>query len=586
MLKTEEYLEIVNKRGEEGKPLNRVYRNIRRQELFLTAYSKLYSNEGATTKGIDPEDTVDGMSVARIEKIITLLKEGKYQWKPARRIDILKSDGRKRPIAIASWNDKLVQEAIRSVLSAYYEPQFSDNSHGFRPGRGCHTSLKQIEATWTGTKWFIKGDLKGCFDEIDHDKLLAIISRNVQDQRLLKLLRQMLKAGYMEDWRYHQTYSGTPQGGVLSPLLANIYLNELDRYIEEELIPEYTKGKHRKDNPEWKRLTYQIAQARKAGKHEEAAQLRKARNVVPTCDPFDPNYRRLRYQRYADDIILGFAGPKSEAMEIKEKIKDFLKAELNLALSEEKSLITNAKTGKARYLGYDIHALYSPQRRTINGKIALRVPKEVTRKWLRKVTRKGKITPRPELLSEPDYDIVARYKTELIGLTNYYQMAVDVGTKLHRVRYAYVWSAIKTLANKHKTTVPEIARKHYQKAGNGMLAHIEVRVQREGKEDLIVRLGEKSINHVKTPKYLEDKVPPPQAHKTTKLIDRLLAERCELCGAENVGLEIHHVKKLKDLKKRYRGRKDPPLHVKIMIAMNRKTIALCKPCHIKVHNGG
>jgi len=231
------YIEIVKSRGQRKLQLERVYRNMRQKEFFLAAYGKIAANKGATTPGIDPEDTVDGMNLDRIDRIIKQLEAGTYHWKPVRRTYMAKKNSsKKRPIGQPSFNDKLVQEVIRMILEAYYEPQFSDLSHGFRPGRGCHTALKEV-SKWTGTKWFIEGDVASCFDKIDHKTLLNIIQRSIPDRRFLKLLKELLEAGYMEDWVYHKTYSGTPQGGVLSPLLSNIYLHELDVFVEEKLIP-------------------------------------------------------------------------------------------------------------------------------------------------------------------------------------------------------------------------------------------------------------------------------------------------------------------------------------------------------------
>lgn len=290
MQRSTTYLQIVNDRGKRNLPLRRVYRNIRNRELFLEAYGKLYANDGATTVGVDPNDTIQGMSLARIDAIIESLEEGNYKWKPARREYVLKKNGKKRPISIPSWSDKLVQEVIRRVLEAYYEPHFSDLSHGFRPNRGCHTALQAIKQNWTGTKWFIEADIKGCFDNIDHSLLLEILERHIQDKRLIKLLRGMLKVGYLEDWKYHRTYSGTPQGGVISPLLSNIFLNELDRYVEQELIPQYTRGKTRARNPEYERLNYQVQKAKKQKDHRKSRQLVQARRKLPSLHPEDPQY--------------------------------------------------------------------------------------------------------------------------------------------------------------------------------------------------------------------------------------------------------------------------------------------------------
>ena len=217
MAENHKFIGIVHKLGKNRYPLKGVYRRIQDKELFLAAYGKLYANQGATTVGIDPNDTVDGMSLARIETIIAQLHEGIYQWQPVRRVYIPKANGKKRPLGIPTWSDKLLQEVIRMVLEAYYEPRFSHYSHGFRPKKSCHTALKQIHHSWKGTKWFIEGDIKGCYDNIDHNVLLAILTRDIHDNRFIKLIRQMLKAGYLEEWRYHETYSGTPQGGVITP---------------------------------------------------------------------------------------------------------------------------------------------------------------------------------------------------------------------------------------------------------------------------------------------------------------------------------------------------------------------------------
>jgi group II intron reverse transcriptase/maturase len=272
MLKAQNILEVARKRGEAGQELNRVYRKIRCEELYLMAYAKLYSNKGATTKGTDPHDTVDGMSLKRIRTIIKQLEQGVYEWKPARRTYLEKpGKTKKRPLGIPCWNDKLLEQVIKMVLEAYYEPQFKDCSHGFRPNRGCHTALSEIMKKWIGTKWFIELDIKGCFDNIDHDILLNLLRKKIKDERFLKLLKGMLKAGYMDDWKYHDTYSGTPQGGILSPLLANIVLNELDQFVEEVLLPEYNKGKtfKRKTNPEYGKYQKIRARAKKKGEKWE-----------------------------------------------------------------------------------------------------------------------------------------------------------------------------------------------------------------------------------------------------------------------------------------------------------------------------
>jgi hypothetical protein len=242
MQKAEVILGIIHERGKRGLPLENVYRLLFNPELYLLAYGKIYRNQGAMTPGTTDE-TVDGMSLERIQTIIETLRYERYVWSPARRVYIEKKNStKKRPLGLPTWSDKLVQEVIRLILEAYYEPQFSDHSHGFRPNRGCHTALSEIRHGWRGTAWFIEGDIKGCFDNIDHTVLLSILRENIHDNRFLRLIENLLKAGYLEEWKYNATYSGTPQGGVISPLLSNIYLDRLDRFAEQNLLPAYNQG--------------------------------------------------------------------------------------------------------------------------------------------------------------------------------------------------------------------------------------------------------------------------------------------------------------------------------------------------------
>src|SRR4051794_2697638 len=234
-------LAIIRERGKRGLHLEDVYRRLYNPDLYLRAYGRIYRNDGAMTRGTT-EETVDGMSQEKILHIIEKLRFERYRWTPVRRTYIEKKGSTKmRPLGVPTWSDKLLQEVVRSVLEAYYEPQFSDRSHGFRPERGCHTALRQVFATWAGTKWFIEGDIKGCFDNIDHAVLLSILREKIRDNRFLTLVENLLKAGYLEQWDYRPTLSGTPQGGIASPLLANIYLDKFDRHVEQMLIPEFTK---------------------------------------------------------------------------------------------------------------------------------------------------------------------------------------------------------------------------------------------------------------------------------------------------------------------------------------------------------
>lgn len=592
-----QYIEIVRSRGERKLQLTKVYRNLRRVDLFLMAYGKIAQNKGATTPGIDPADTVDGMSIQRIETIIEQLRQGTYTWKPVRRTYIPKKTG-KRPLGIPGWNDKLLQEVMRTILDAYYEPQFSDSSHGFRPNRGCHTALEEIRRTWHGTKWFIECDLRDCFNRIDHNELLKILQRDIPDRRFLKLLKGMLAAGYMEDWRYHRTFSGVPQGGIVSPILSNIYLNELDKFVEDELVPEYTRGSKRRRNPKYAFVQKQIGIARRNGETEKLKGLYEQLRQLPSVDPFDKNYRRLRYVRYADDMLLGFAGPRDEAEEVKQRLADFLACTLKLELSPEKTLITHASEQKAKFLGYEIHcpnvndkltrhgtngAKKQTRTRAINGQILLEMPGEIVKQYINQHTRNRKPIHRSELLYNSDFEIITLYNQRFQGLANYYCMAHNVSTQMYKIKYIMAQSLAKTLAAKHKKSARWAYQTYSHKFETGVTGFRCVIHRKSPLRPLTAEFGAKRIIYTRNPSYIEEKKPQPLAQRT-ELVTRLLANRCELCDSVD-NIEVHHVRALKDVKKHYSGRKQPPDWALFMMKRRRKTIVVCHKCHTAISHG-
>ena len=318
-------------------------------EIWYEAYANIYSNRGAMTAGGD-DDTLDGMSHRRIKRIIKSLQEGTYKPRPVRRVYIPKRNGKLRPLGIPSGTDKMVQEVCKTILERIYEPIFSDYSHGFRPKRSCHTALEQVKKLGGGTKWFIEFDIKGFFDNMDHNIMIGLLEKKIDDNRFIKIIKGMLKAGYLDDWKYHDTYSGTPQGGIISPILSNIYLNELDRYVER-LIGEFYKGKIRPPNPEYRQVSKRKwgirKKLRQQGKTPDLVkQLREAekrQKELPSKDMFCENFKRLRYCRYADDFIIGLIGSKKEAEHTKRKVIDFLSEELGLQTAEEKTRIASGK---------------------------------------------------------------------------------------------------------------------------------------------------------------------------------------------------------------------------------------------------
>jgi group II intron reverse transcriptase/maturase len=418
-------LAVLRERGRKGLPCDELYRQMFNRQLYLLAYGRIYANDGAMTPGASAE-TADGMSIAKIDAIIEAMRRERYRFAPARRVLIPKKNGKMRPLGLPSWSDKLVGEVVRLLLEAYYEPQFSGRSHGFRKRRGCHTALQEIQRTWTGTTWFIEADISDCFGSLNHDVMVRILAENILDNRFLRLIGNMLKAGYLEDWQYHPTLSGCPQGGVVSPILSNIYLDKLDKFVENSLIPQHTKGRLRRVNPQYRRLNDQRQRARKRGDRASARKLLRQMRAVPCGDPMDPGYRRLRYCRYADDELLGFTGPKAEAEQIKDQLAAFLRDELALELSPAKTLITHARDDAARFLGYEITVRHDDSkitrgrrapsgRRMLNGTIALRVPLDVVKAKCALYRGRGQPWLRPALVNLSDYDIVRVYGAEYRG---------------------------------------------------------------------------------------------------------------------------------------------------------------------------
>jgi hypothetical protein len=473
---------------------------------------------------------------------------------------------------------------VRLLLEAYYEPTFSDRSHGFRPRRGCHTALREIEVTWSGTTWFIEGDISDCFGSLSHETMIQILSEKIHDNRFLRLIQQMLRAGYLEDWQYHHTLSGCPQGSVVSPVLSNIYLHKLDVYVETVLIPQYTRGKTRKRNPEYRRRQYQLTRARERGDRAQARNLLRQLRQIPSGDPQDPGYRRLRYSRYADDHILGFTGPKAEAEAIKDQLARFLRDELALELNPDKTLVTHARTGAARYLGYEITVQHRDTkitrgRRSVNGVIALRVPLDVVKAKCAPYRRHGKPWHRSRLQNLDDYDIVQTYAAEYRGIIGYYRLAADVW-RLNTLRWHALTSMLKTLAAKYQSTVSKMAAKYQAKieTPHGLRTCFETRVHRDGKPDLVARFGGIPLVRDKDA-VIVDRVPPPALHPRKELIHRLLARRCEVCGDPGRTL-VHQVRKLASLGP---AGSDQPAWAALMARKRRKTLVVCRPCHDVIH---
>lgn len=591
-------MEILTKLQENSKKnhdevFTRLYRYLLRPDIYYVAYQHLYSNKGAGTKGVT-DDTADGFSEIYIENIIEALKNEMYQPKPVRRTYIKKSNGKMRPLGLPVFTDKLIQEAIRMILEAIYEPIFSDYSHGFRPARSCHTALAQIKKEFTGARWFIEGDIKGCFDNINHAVLVEIINQKNKDARFLKLIRLFLKAGYMEDWKYHETYSGCPQGGIISPILANIYLNELDRHImkikkefdvatKARYTPEYTKLVGLRQRLHNKIKNSNGIEREKLIEEYKTATAQMLKLPAKQCDD-----KKIKYVRYADDFLIAVNGNRQDCEKIKQELTEFISTTLKMELSQEKTLITHSNT-PARFLGYDVRVRRDQQikpkgkfkTRSMNNKVELSIPfKDKIEKFLfsngivKQRSDNGKLEPihRPQLLNRTDLEIVTIYNAELRGICNYYGLASNFN-KLIYFNYLMEYSCLKTLAGKHRSKVSKVRAMY--KDGTGKWA-----IPYETKTG-IKKMYFANYADCKGKKFT-DIVPQTAknySHDVTTLESRLKAKICEVCGCtESDRYEIHHVNKVKNLK----GKSE---WEKIMIAKRRKTIVVCHKCHMAIHHG-
>lgn len=578
----------------------RLYRYLFSEEMFAVAYQRIYAKQGNMTPGTDGK-TIDEMSLERIERLIVSLKDESYQPHPARRVYIPKKNGKKRPLGIPSFEDKLVQEVVRLLLEAIYEGHFEGTSHGFRPHRSCHTALGMIQKSFAGAKWFIEGDIKGFFDNIDHNVLISILRERISDERFLRLIRKFLNAGYVEDWKYNKTYSGTPQGGIVSPILANIYLDKFDKYIKE-YAAKFRKGDRRSINPDYWRLNNKKTrlkqklqktsdeQMRKSYLYE-IAQLSKQMLSTPHKDAMDADFRRLQYVRYADDFLISVIGGKSECETIKADITQFMRDRLKLELSDEKTLITHAQD-KAKFLGYEIFIRKSDAvkrnkdgvlKRDFNGAVVLSLNSAVIQKKLteynamevRNIDGKDIWWSKPRRFMTPmkPEDILAQYNTEIRGLYNYYSLAMNVSKECASFAFIMKMSMFKTLGWKLNTSARKVRQK-YQKDKDFVIPYNDAKGKQ--KYRVFYNEGFKKRNAQFDVDY--DKLPQTMYVPYPSLVERLKDGRCELCGKEGK-VVMHHVRNLTKLK----GCNE---WEKLMLKRHRKTLVVCEDCNSMIQNYG
>ena len=571
----------------------KLFQKLYNDQLWLLAYQRIAPNPGNMTAGTDGK-TIDGAGLGLIHAAITELKASRYKPTPVRRVHIPKPNGKQRPLGIPNFRDKLLGTVLKLILEAIYEPTFSASSHGFRPERSCHTALEAVKREMNGVRWWVEGDIKGYFDNVDHDTLLSILSKRITDKRFLHLIGQFLKAGYMEEWRYHQTYSGVPQGGTLSPILSNIYLNELDQMMAKKTA-EFHQGKKRKEQRDYryhnKRIYRAKQKARKTGDWSAYKALKREQLKMEATDPQDPDYKRLSYLRYADDFLVGIHGKKADAEEIKSWLETYLRDELHLELSVEKTLITNAKE-RVRFLGYDIKRWSGNRvlryrstqgiktRRTGTYQLTLLMPVDKTITFAKEYgdsSRKWQGKHRTKLLSLSEVEILLTYNAEVRGFLGYYALADNLTDAAGGVLWMTMTSFFCTLADKRKCSIKKVIA-DLKKGPNRYVISLEKKEGKERKEYELI---------TSTKQITKDKIrfgPIDQRPKTwiyqsrNELGKRLLAQECEWCGIRGSQVEVHHVRKLGNLAGKTTWERQ-------MMERRRKTMVLCVECHDELHAG-
>ncbi|XFE95397.1 hypothetical Protein psc5_07140 [Candidatus Phytoplasma solani] len=524
-------------------------------ENTLEAFNAIANNKGAGTSGVDGQ-TINGMTLKTIDKIHHEYVNGKYHATPVRRVVIPKSNGKTRPLGIPTIKDRIIQKSLEQLLTPYFEEIFSPLSFGFRTNKSCHDAIKAVKAKFQGIDYIIKIDIEGYFDTIDHNILHKMLTQYITKNKVLTTINNWLKAGIMKNCIKFNTLSGSPQGGIISPLLSNIYAHYIDTKIEE-LVKIGTPKK--KWNPEYERL-------RRLGQHKNS-------NVNSQIN-INPN-TRVEYTRYADDFIIGVGGNYNKAQHIMEQVIKWLTQDLNLKISKDKSKIVKANKG-TKFLSYMVKV--NPTNSTkgnkttknsFNGCTKIQVPRQIIKEYGQEYswTKRGKIKHDESLASRDKLEIIKTYKTILNGILHYFCYGNNIATLGH-LAYIAEYSCLKTLARKDKTSIARVRKKHKIKSQWG----IEYK-DNKGKNhwELWPKFTWENIKKMRkwNTENVDQKPNPMIYQGRTNLTDRLAAEQCTICG-QTSELELHQTKTLRNTKGR--AMKD------------KKTIVLCRTCHRKRTN--
>ncbi len=573
----------------------RIYRILYCHDVYICAYEKIKSNKGAVTHSSD-NSSLDGMSMNRIDSLIDMIKTEKWQPRPARRVYIPKGNGKLRPLGIQGPEEKLIQEIIRMILEAIYEPYFLDCSHGFRQNKSCLTAMDYVRKHFDGVSYIIEGDISKCYDSINHDKLVSLISQRVEDQKFINLIYKLIKSGYCEYKEDNNAQLlfpklGTPQGSVLSPLLANIYLHELDMFMLKWIEQHNSNIKSRRNpikaplNSKIRNLEKELSLYPESIKRNKLISQIKELKLKLTNIPYIKEGLKIYYVRYADDWIIGINGPITTAKNIKTKINNLLKDKLDLTLNLEKTKISDMRSNeKVLFLGYEIKRQHRGRiikmkiknkptfyKGTTGHKIKLKIP---CYKLVNKLYTKGfcdhmgfPLAYKKWSIYE-DHTIVTLFNTVRSGLLNFYCLA-DNSNSFFRIDYILRYSLAKTLAHRHKSSINKIFKKH----GKSITVTY---INSKGKE--VKNSMPKFVNF--KPQLKSTPIRDPLEVHIGRLSRSKLGKNCCICGSINK-VEMHH---LKHIRKR-KNNKSKYNFTTFMGLINRKQIPVCHDCHMKIHKG-
>lgn len=565
---------------------NKLIHLISDSNFLIFAYESIKSKPGNCTRG-SVNKTLDGIDLKWFSRTSKELKAGKFSFKPARRIYVPKSGNKKckRPLNISNPKEKIVQQAIFIVLNAIFEPSFAPESHGSRPNKGTHTALKAIKYKFQGVKWCIEADIENNFPSIDHKILLNFLGKRISCSKFLTLIKRSIKAGYKENNKIIPSNKGLSQGNIISPILNNIYLHELDSFISDT-AKNFVKGKNRKKSSEYRNLSYQMEKA--AGDITKFKKLRKKRWNTNSKNPLDPNFKRLYYIRYVDDFAVGIIGSHEETVEICNRIDSFLKNVLKLTLSPIKTSITHFSKNPIFFLGTFIKGNWerekciitvkkkgcAPNKVRMTSRVVFKVPiksifeKATANGFFKKRQAEFVPTSVGRCINLDHHDILRYYNSVIRGVLNYYSFVNNrksLGSFVHGLKF----SCARTLALKYKL---RHASKIFKKFGSKLKSP-------DGETELFIPSTFKAI------KKFSDDVPLPDdiisSNWNNKLTKSNLFKTCVICGSKNV--EMHHVRKIRDLKNKAKGKKLDFFTMQ-MAAVNRKQIPLCSVHHLALHN--